>query len=40
MSEPPKLQVKLLGMSLSAEGALGIVVALVIVLSLIASYRF
>lgn len=40
MSEPPKLHVKIWGVSVSAEGALSIVVALVIVLSVIASYRF
>jgi hypothetical protein len=40
MSEPPKLHVKIWSVSVSAEGALSIVVALVIVLSVIASYRF
>jgi hypothetical protein len=40
MSGPPELHVKFLGLSPSAEGALSIVVALVIVLSVIASYRF
>jgi len=40
MSVPPKLHVKIWGISISAEGGLSIVVALVIVLSFIASYRF
>jgi hypothetical protein len=39
-TERSKLHVKIWGVSVNAEGALAIVVALVIVLSVIASYRF
>jgi len=40
MSGPPKLHIKLLGMSVSAEGALAIGAALMIVFAVLAFYRF
>jgi hypothetical protein len=40
MSEPPKLHVKIFGLSVSAEGALAIGAALVIVFAVLAFYRF
>jgi hypothetical protein len=40
MREPTKFEVKFLGLSVSAEGALGIGAALIIVISVLAFYRF
>jgi hypothetical protein len=40
MSEPPKLHVKIWGVSVSAEGALAIGAACLIVVAVIACYRF
>jgi hypothetical protein len=40
MSEPPKLHVKIWGVSVNAEGALAIGAALIIVMSILAFYRF
>jgi hypothetical protein len=40
MSKPPKLHVTFWGISVSAEGALAIGAALIIVMSVLALYRF
>lgn len=40
MREPSKFEVKFLGLSVSAEGALGIGAALVVVLSVLVFHRF
>lgn len=40
MPKPPKLHLNIWGVSVSAEGALAIGAALVIVVAFIASYRF
>jgi hypothetical protein len=40
MREPSKFEVKFLGLSVSAEGALGIGAAFVIVMAVLAFYRF
>jgi hypothetical protein len=40
MPKPPKLHVSIWGISVSAEGALAIGAALIIVISVLASYRF
>jgi hypothetical protein len=40
MSKPPKLHVTFWGISVNAEGALAIVAAFIIVMSVLAFYRF
>jgi hypothetical protein len=40
MSKPPKLQVTIWGISVNAEGAVAVAAAFIIVMSLLAFYRF
>jgi hypothetical protein len=40
MSDHPELHVSIFGMSISAKGALAIIAAIVIILALLAFYRF
>ena len=40
MSEYPELHIKILGLSVSAKGALAIFAALIIVFAVLAFYRF
>ena len=40
MSEPPKLHVKIWGVSIGAEGAWAVGAALIIVLAILVLYRF
>lgn len=40
MSLPPKLQIRACGVLVSAEGALAILAALIIIITLIVSHRF